>query len=573
MAASADISNSALSRPATELRIVLIGGRSGHISSGKSSAGNIILGHNVFDTSRRTAQSEARQQEVLGRRLTVVDTPGWWWFYPREETPKLDQIEIHKSVHLCPPGPHVFLLVIPVSLYLSHHVKLSLQEHLKLFIADVLSHTIVLFTAVHPCSDETIESKIRRSPALQWILQQCGNRKHVLNISNREDRDQVKILLEKIEAMIEQNRGRHCSVDESDGNALRERLKDLVKKASKRFDEVQKQRRNQKLQIEGGKVPPNHLRILMIGESYVGKSSAGNIILGKNAFSLTESVGRTTTGSEISHSVVEGRRLTVVDSPGWFFIHTLQDTSEMDKLEIENSVNLCPPGQRFTLFSISRPHVFLLVVPIFRAFTEKDLKALVEVLMPLTARVWRHCMVLFTRGDWLNGLPVENYIIREGKELQELLEKCGNRYHVLNNFDYNDPVQVKELFRKIINMVKQNKGCFMTEGKRKKFQFLPQLGKKRMLMEEEWNRREQELMERVMKALAKEPEKPTVPSVEVANSKDDFMIPDMSGDDASEYGNISEIRNQRAHNNVAEWLTKTVRQSEISSGIGSTCSS
>uniref|UniRef100_A0A3Q2CH84 GTPase IMAP family member 8 n=1 Tax=Cyprinodon variegatus TaxID=28743 RepID=A0A3Q2CH84_CYPVA len=264
--------------------------------------------------------------------------------------------------------------------------------------------------------------------------------------------------------------------------------------------------RNVNLEILLSDFPPNHLRILMIGESYVGKSSAGNIILGKNAFSLTESVGRTTTGSEISHSVVEGRRLTVVDSPGWFFIHTLQDTSEMDKLEIENSVNLCPPGQRFTLFSISS-----------LAFTEKDLKALVEVLMPLTARVWRHCMVLFTRGDWLNGLPVENYIIREGKELQELLEKCGNRYHVLNNFDYNDPVQVKELFRKIINMVKQNKGCFMTEGKRKKFQFLPQLGKKRMLMEEEWNRREQELMERVMKALAKEPEKPTVPSVEVAN--------------------------------------------------------
>uniref|UniRef100_A0A3Q2E8D3 AIG1-type G domain-containing protein n=1 Tax=Cyprinodon variegatus TaxID=28743 RepID=A0A3Q2E8D3_CYPVA len=200
-----------LSRPATELRIVLIGGRDNKHSSGKSSAGNIILGHNVFDTSRRTAQSEARQQEVLGRRLTVVDTPGWWWNFPREETPKLDQIEIQNSVHLCPPGPHVFLLVIPVGLYFFNLVKPSLKEHLELFKADVFSHTIVLFTAVHPYSDETIESKIRRSPFLQWILQQCGNRKHVLNISNRKDRDQVKMLLEKIEAMIEQNRGRHCS--------------------------------------------------------------------------------------------------------------------------------------------------------------------------------------------------------------------------------------------------------------------------------------------------------------------------------------------------------------------------
>ncbi|XP_015253284.1 PREDICTED: uncharacterized protein LOC107099599 [Cyprinodon variegatus] len=402
MAASADISTSALSRPATEMRIVLIGGRYDDPSSGKSSAGNIILGHNVFDTSRRTTQSEARQQEVLGRRLTVVDTPGWWWHYPREETPKLDQIEIQNSVHLCPPGPHVFLLVIPVRSNFSQHVKPSLKEHLELFKADVFSHTIVLFTAVHPCSDETIESEIRGSPVLQWILQQCGNRKHVLNISNREDRDQVKMLLEK---------------------------------------------------------------------------------------------------------------------------------------------------------------------------TEKDLKALVEVLMPLTERVWRHCMVLFTRGEWLNVLPVENYIVREGKELQELLEKCGNRYHVLSFFNYDDPVQVKELFQTIINMVKQNKGCFTTEGKRKKFQFLPQQRKQRILTEEEWNRREQELMERMMKALAKEPEKPTVPSVEVAESKDDFVIPDMSEDVSSEHGSISEVRNQRAHNIVAEWLAKRVRQSEISSGMGSICSS
>uniref|UniRef100_A0A3P9MWI4 AIG1-type G domain-containing protein n=2 Tax=Poecilia reticulata TaxID=8081 RepID=A0A3P9MWI4_POERE len=188
MAASADIYNSAQSHPATELRIGLIGGRYNNLLSGISSTGNIILGQNVFDTNRRTAQSEVRQQDVLGRRVTVVDTPGWWWSYPREQTPKLDQMEIQNSVHLCPPGPHVFLLVIPVNLYLPELVKQSLTQHLELFNADVFSHTIVLFTAVAPCSDEEMESRIRTSPVLQWILQQCGNRKHFLNISNREDR-------------------------------------------------------------------------------------------------------------------------------------------------------------------------------------------------------------------------------------------------------------------------------------------------------------------------------------------------------------------------------------------------
>ncbi|MEQ2212246.1 hypothetical protein XENOCAPTIV_028099, partial [Xenoophorus captivus] len=390
-----------------------------------------------------------------------------------------------------------------------------------------------------------------------------------------------------------------------------------------------------------GKRPPKHLKMVLAGAEWEGKSSAGNTILGKKAFHVNTN-GRRTAYNEISHSVVEGRQLTVVDSPGWFYIHTLQDTNEMDKLEIENSVYLCPPGPHAVLLVISLatalnissltavhahmslfredvwkhtlvlftrgdwlgvktveerieseeglqwivnkcgnwyhvlnnmdhsdatqnyqdqretstcvkhegdvdgvkvsvvetpgwfidptppdwikdevlhsvsmcspgPHVLLLVVPISRAFTEKDLKALVEILRPLTERVWRHCMVLFTWGDWLNDLPVENYIAREGKELQELLERCGNRYHVLNPYISDDPVQVKELFQKIIDMVTQNKECFTTEGTKlsflEKFSFF--FGNKKQ-MEEEWKKREEELIRRMLKALAKEPEEPTV---------------------------------------------------------------
>ncbi|MED6281549.1 hypothetical protein CHARACLAT_022704 [Characodon lateralis] len=743
MGAAVDIFSSGQSHPAAELRIVLIGESN---SKASSTTGNIILGQDVFDTSRRTAQSEAKQQEVLGRLVTVVDTPGCWWHYPSKDTAELDQIEIRNSVHLCPPGPHVFLLVIPVDLYLPQRVKSSLKEHLQLFNADVFSHTIVLFAADDPCSDEMIEYDIKDSPTLQWILQQCGNRKHVLNISDKEDEDQVKMLLEKIETMVTNNRGRYWPVDRCQGEALRKEMIHLSERASRRFDQVQKQRRKLEELIEGGKRPPKHLKMVLAGAEWEGKSSAGNTILGKKAFHVNTN-GRRTAYNEISHSVVEGRRLTVVDSPGWFYIHTLQDTNEMDKLEMENSVYLCPPGPHAVLLVISLatalnissltavqehmslfredvwkhtlvlftrgdwlgvktveerieseeglqwivnkcgnryhvlnnmdhsdatqvkellekieemwagnedpyyevdldraaqieakkeagdkmarrlkkinerqsrvlkamfegerqpvteiriglvgqkcsgkskagniilhnemfhkvfdtarlnknyqdqretstcvkhegdvdgvkvsvvetpgwftdptppdwikdevlhsvsmcspgPHVFLLVVPISRAFTEKDLKALVEVLMPLTERVWRHCMVLFTWGDWLNDLPVENYIAREGKELQELLEKCGNRYHVLNLYHSDDPVQVKELFQKIIDMVTQNKECFTTEGTKlsfpEKFSFF--FGNIKQ-MEEEWKKREEELIRQMLKDLAKEPEEPTV---------------------------------------------------------------
>uniref|UniRef100_A0A3Q3BFR7 AIG1-type G domain-containing protein n=1 Tax=Kryptolebias marmoratus TaxID=37003 RepID=A0A3Q3BFR7_KRYMA len=806
MAEAPDVSNPGQRDVPPDLRIVLIGGSElNGCPSGKSSAGNIILGQSVFDTSRRTAQSEARQQEVLSRHVTVVDTPGWWWIYTLQHTTKLDQIEIQKSVHLCPPGPHAFLLVIPNDLYLYPYVQPSLKQHLDLFSADVFSHTIVLFTAAAPCRDENIEFRIKRSPTLQWILQQCGNRKHVLNIRDREDRAQVKMLFEKIDAMLADNRGRHYSVDGAHGNALREEMKVWAEGASKRFDQVQKQRKELRALIEGGKIPPEHFRLVIIGPRRSAKSSAGNTILGKMPFDINNG-GRRTTCCKISHSLVADRRLTVVDSPGWIFNHTLQETSEMDKVEIENSMNLCPPGphavllgielstavnatdlrsvqehmslfseeiwkhtivlfargdwlgvktveeriesdeglqwmvnkcenryhvlnnkdhsdktqveelldkieemwagnenpyyevdpsraaeieakkeagdkkakrikeitgrqsrvlkelfedtkqsvtdmkiilvgqkcsgksmtgnmilfnERFDLnFDISRlqkdiqdqrrpaacvkhegrfdgvkvtvvetpgwfrdttppdwikeevshgvsmcapgPHVVLLVVPVLTSFTEKDLKDLVEVLRPFTDRVWRHCMVLFTMGDFLNERPVEDYIVREGRSIQELLEKCGNRYHLLNYWHFGDPAPIKELFQNIIDLVTRNKGCFTTKDKQRTFQKLPQ---QKTMTEEEWNRREQQLIERVMKALEKEPEKQTVPSMKVAHSMDEGHIPDLSGDVASEFGSISELRTQRAHDQVSEWLMTKVRQTEISSGIGSVCSS
>lgn len=143
--------------------------------------------------------------------------------------------------------------------------------------------------------------------------------------------------------------------------------------------------------------------------------------------------------------------------------------------------------------------------------------------MQFTERVWRHCMVLFTCGHRLNDRPVEDYITREGRYIQELLEKCENRYHVLNCFNFGDPAPITELFQKITYLITRNKRGFTTKEKQRKLQIFPW---QKTLTEEEWDRREQQLIERVMKALEEEPEKQTVPSVRIAQSKDEGLIPD-----------------------------------------------
>lgn len=131
----------------------------------------------------------------------------------------------------------------------------------------------------------------------------------------------------------------------------------------------------------------------------------------------------------------------MVDSPGWFYKHTLQDTSEMDKLEIESSVNLCPPG----------PHAVLLVIELSTALNKSDLRFVQEHMSLFRKEIWEHTIVLLTRGDWLGVKTVEEYI-ESDEGLQWVINKCENRYHVLNNKDHGDKAQVKELLEKIEEM-------------------------------------------------------------------------------------------------------------------------
>ncbi|XP_067088549.1 uncharacterized protein [Osmerus mordax] len=422
----------------SELRIVLLGGR----YEGKSSSGNTILGREEFDL-RPAAQCVKRQGEVAGRQVTVVNTPGWWSNFPVENTTELVKQEIVRSVSLCPPGPHTLLLVIDLDVSFTEEERRSVEGHLQLLSERVWSHTIVLFTCGDCPGDITIERHIEtEGKALQWLVKKCGNRYHVLNNENRGDDTQVTELLDKMEEMVAGNRGGHYEMDREILKKIEVWRRPKETRAKQREAKVMKQREIHRTFISDS-LHLSELRIVLLGGRYAGKSSSGNTILGREEFDL-----RTAAQCVKRQGEVAGRQVTVVDTLGWWNYFPVESTTESVKQEIVRSVSLCPPG----------PHTLLLVIRLDVSFREEDANSIEGHLQLLTERVWSHTIVLFTYGDCLGDTTIEQHIEREGKALQWLVEKCGNRYHVLNNKSRGDDTQVTELLNKMKEMVAANSG-------------------------------------------------------------------------------------------------------------------
>lgn len=178
---------------------------------------------------------------------------------------------------------------------------------------------------------------------------------------------------------------------------------------------------------------------------------------------------------------VEECQVSVVDTPGW-------STSNLENVkEILSSVTVCSPG----------PHAFLLVLPVSESFTKKAEQTVLEFMSLFGEHVWRYTIIIFS-GHWLKDRPVEQYIACEGEALQRLIRKCGNRYHALD-----DDRHLKNLLKMIEEMVARNRGEYYTLEKRKRTtKSIPMIqwftGK--VLTEEEWNKREDELIEMMLEA-------------------------------------------------------------------------
>ncbi|KAK3529538.1 hypothetical protein QTP70_032054 [Hemibagrus guttatus] len=322
-----------------------------------------------------------------------------------------------------------------------------MEDHLQLFGENVWRYTMVLFTCGDFLGETTIEQFIEsQGKALQWLVQKC-NMYHVFNNNKKDDRSQVSELLEKIDEVVASNGGGHFEMDQMILQEAQEKRKMAEDKAKKRRlkTQVKKREATSSESEKGASSSDPEVNIVLIGYRRAGKTTSGNIMLGKNSFSRQK-----TFQSEQQHGLVAGRQVVVVDTPGWDWDHDLEETSELD-WQIVQSVH--------THCSKVAPVVFLLVVRAAFPFKEINKRITEEYLQLLGDSVWNHTIVLFTTGGWMDDIDIELHIESEGDALQWLVEKCGNRYHVLDTKGKKEDVQVPELMRKIKQVVANNKSC------------------------------------------------------------------------------------------------------------------
>ncbi|XP_023670554.2 GTPase IMAP family member 8-like isoform X1 [Paramormyrops kingsleyae] len=427
--------------------LVLLGRR----GSGKSCCGNTILGRkgfqSILSTKPVTTKCEKQTESIQGRQITVIDTPD---FFDDSLPHRKHHIDTCRS--LVSEGPCVYLLVLQLGRFTEGEKNLVEQTE-RVFGRAVTRRMIILFSYGDDLEGITIQDFLKNAQTeLKALVEKCGNRYHVFNNRDTSNRRQVTELLNMVDVMLDRGKGGPVT-----------QTPQLSVKNTRYVEKQEAQDRNNdsavwRMEIEGNdstyrvkrkagmregddgslqKRDTIAVTLVLLGRRGSGKSCCGNTILGRKGFQSVLSTKPVTTECKKQTESIQGRQITVIDTPDFF-----DDPLPHRKHHIDTCRSLVAEG----------PCVYLLVLQLGR-FTEGEKKIVEQTEGVFGRAVTRRMIILFSYGDDLEGITIQDFLMNAQTELKALVKKCGNRCHVFNNRDTSNRRQVTELLNMVNGML------------------------------------------------------------------------------------------------------------------------